>query len=58
MKKRNQDILGVSVTKIYHGLEKAWWEIEKKNELIGLISLWAIVDRAPPLPGIGKFGDG
>lgn len=39
MKKRNQDILGASVTKIYHGLEKAWWEIEKKKELIGLISL-------------------
>ena len=33
MKKRNQliqDILGVSVIKIYHGLEKTWWEIKKK----------------------------
>lgn len=24
-------ILGVSVTKIYHGLEKAWWEMKKKK---------------------------
>ena len=61
MKKRNQliqDILGVSVTKIYHRLEKTWREIDKKIELIGLISLWAIVDRVPALPGIGKSGDG
>ena len=34
MKKRNQliqDILGVSVIKIYHGLEKTWWEIKIKG---------------------------
>lgn len=34
MKKRNQliqDILGVNVTKIYHGLEKTWREMKKKK---------------------------